>query len=91
MLHPTKRTTRVTSHRAPCRPATNQGADRQRQYDVPNTSTCKRATCTTTPAMAEQTKRIFPLVGQLARNHSWHSCSSFLHPPAINRTLHHSG
>ncbi|KAJ0577469.1 hypothetical protein HanIR_Chr05g0236371 [Helianthus annuus] len=51
----------------------------------------KRATCTTTPAMAKQTKRIFPLVGQLARNHSWHNCSSLLHPPAINRTPHHSG
>ncbi|MFS8019237.1 hypothetical protein Hanom_Chr15g01401451 [Helianthus anomalus] len=41
--------------------------------------------------MAEETKRICPLVGQLARNHSWYSCSSLLHPPAINRTLHHSG
>ncbi|MFS7937723.1 hypothetical protein Hanom_Chr05g00431051 [Helianthus anomalus] len=48
------------------------------------------ATCTTTPIMAEETKRIFPLVGQLARYHSWHSCSSLLHPPAINRTLRHS-
>ncbi|KAJ0565646.1 hypothetical protein HanIR_Chr06g0264901 [Helianthus annuus] len=54
-------------------------------------SKCKRATCTTTPATAEQTKRIFPLVGQLARTYSWHSCSSLLYPPAINRTLHHSG
>ncbi|KAJ0614942.1 hypothetical protein HanIR_Chr02g0068251 [Helianthus annuus] len=52
---------------------------------------CKRATCTTTPVTTEQTKRIFPLVGQLAHTHSWHSCSSLLHPPAINRTLHHSG
>ncbi|MFS7938754.1 hypothetical protein Hanom_Chr05g00443491 [Helianthus anomalus] len=54
-------------------------------------SKCERATCTTTPAMAEETKRVFPLVGQLACNHSWHSCSSLLHHPAINRTLHHSG
>ncbi|MFS8011232.1 hypothetical protein Hanom_Chr14g01306521 [Helianthus anomalus] len=52
---------------------------------------CKRATCTTTPDVTEQTKRIFPLVGQLARIHSWHSCSSLLHPPGINRTPHHSG
>ncbi|KAJ0523399.1 hypothetical protein HanIR_Chr10g0493451 [Helianthus annuus] len=52
---------------------------------------CKSATCITTPAVTEQTKRIFPLVGQLARIHSWHSCSSLLHLPAINRTLHHSG
>ncbi|KAJ0734077.1 hypothetical protein HanPI659440_Chr11g0415731 [Helianthus annuus] len=52
---------------------------------------CKSATCITKPAVTEQTKRIFPLVGQLARAHSWHSCSSLLHPPAINRTLHHSG
>ncbi|MFS7933726.1 hypothetical protein Hanom_Chr04g00383201 [Helianthus anomalus] len=52
---------------------------------------CKHATCTTTPDVTEQTKRIFPLVGQLARAHSWHSCSSLLHHPAINKTLHHSG
>ncbi|MFS8012338.1 hypothetical protein Hanom_Chr14g01319651 [Helianthus anomalus] len=91
MLHPTKRTTRVTSHRASCKPATNQGADRQHQYDVSNMSKYKRATCNTTLAMAEETNRIFPLVGQLTRNHSWQSCSSLLHPPAINRTFHHSG
>ncbi|KAF5763004.1 hypothetical protein HanXRQr2_Chr15g0675281 [Helianthus annuus] len=42
------------------------------------------------PPLTEQTKRIFPLVGQLARTHSWHSCFLLLHPPAINRTLHHS-
>ncbi|KAJ0437231.1 hypothetical protein HanHA300_Chr16g0599681 [Helianthus annuus] len=91
MLLPTIRTKRVTGHPPPCRPATNQGADRQCQYEVSKMSKCKRATCTTTLTMTEETKGIFPLVGQLAHNHSWHSCSSLLHPPAINRTLHRSG
>ncbi|KAJ0557542.1 hypothetical protein HanRHA438_Chr07g0312411 [Helianthus annuus] len=91
MLHPTKRTKRVTIHQAPCRPVTNQGADRHQRYDVSSMSKYRHATCTTTLTTAEETKRIFPLVRQLAPNNSWQCCSSLFHHPAINRTLHHSG
>ncbi|KAJ0459122.1 hypothetical protein HanLR1_Chr16g0606451 [Helianthus annuus] len=67
------------------------GADRQELHDFSNMDEYRRATCTTILTKAEGTKRIFPLVGQLAPNSSWQGCSSLLHPPAINRTLHHSG
>ncbi|KAJ0588503.1 hypothetical protein HanIR_Chr04g0175411 [Helianthus annuus] len=91
MLILTKRTTPVAIHQAPCRPVANQGADRHQWYDVFSMSKYRRATCTTTLTTAEETNRIFPLVGQLTPYSSLQGCSSLFHSPAINRTLHHSG
>ncbi|KAJ0818202.1 hypothetical protein HanPI659440_Chr00c03g0710051 [Helianthus annuus] len=67
------------------------GADRQGLHDVSSMDEYRLATCTTTLTTTEGTKRIFPLVGQLAPYSSWEGCSFLLHPPVINRTLHHSG
>ncbi|MFS7900211.1 hypothetical protein Hanom_Chr00s100019g01803331 [Helianthus anomalus] len=91
MLLPTKRTTRVTSYRAPCRRATNLGADRQQLYDFFSMDEYRRATWTTSLNAVEETKSIFPLVGQLAPDNSWQGCFSLLHPPDINMTLYHLG